>query len=51
MGIKTIPFAYFLGNPSDFSGILLQTIWLIILIIIGNFILNRVIKRLEVFGG
>ncbi len=52
--ISDLPFRIYVGNipiKSCLSGILIQTIWLILLIIIGHSLMKKNLKRVVVQGG
>ena len=52
--ISDLPFRIYVGNINTINGlygIIIQFIWLVIIIVIGNLLMNKNIKRVSVQGG
>lgn len=53
--MQNLPFNIYIGYTKDeneiFFAIIIQIIWIVVLTIIGKYILNKKIKKIEIQGG
>lgn len=49
--LQTAPFFLFLGIANSSESIMIQSVWLLILVMTGKVLLNKEVIKLEVFGG